>query len=61
MENDNKPNEQTRPTPEEMRRALAYIASYEKWDFSTVRDSWRWCNEFIDVAKSCLAGKDILV
>lgn len=49
-----------KPTPEDMRRALEYIARYEKWDFEKVREPWRWCNEFIDVAKQCLAGKEFL-
>lgn len=47
-----------RPTPEEMRRALEYIARYASWDFSKTRDPWKWCNEFIDVARKCLAGEE---
>jgi hypothetical protein len=50
-----------KPTPEDMRRALEYIARYGTWDFSKVQEPWRWCNEFIDVARTCLAGKDFLV
>lgn len=49
-----------KPTAEDMRRALEYIARYASWDFQTVREPWRWCNEFIDVAKQCLAGKEFL-
>ena len=49
------------PTPAEMRRALEYIASYAKWDFSRIQDPHKWCAEFIDVAKSCLEGKRTFV
>lgn len=47
-----------KPTILDMRRALEYIASYERWDFSKVRDPHKWCNEFIDVARKCLDGKE---
>jgi hypothetical protein len=39
------------------KKALEDIAKYEDWDFKDTKDAWKWCNEFIDIAKEAL--KDV--
>lgn len=48
------------PTYDDLLRVMKYIARYKSWDFQTVNEPWRWCNEFTSVAADCLEGKKVL-
>lgn len=54
-------NVHRKPSYEELLRVMQYIARYKGWDFETVREPWKWCNEFVAVADQCLQGEKVLV
>jgi hypothetical protein len=50
-------NERLRKERDRLREALSQIVRYQSWDFGIKKDAWKWCNEFIHIAKAALEGK----